>query len=549
MIMNSDHEQEHKLSKDNILTTTIGDFGKWQLKISILMALVKFPIAWFQMSIVFLAPPLTFWCQKWGSFENITDAEWRDLIRPDDESSKHIGINTGYCHMKNIVSNETSKGTVQCLHYSYDKSMFSSTITSEWDLVCERQKLIDLSQITLMMGVLLGNIIFGILADKKGRQKILIICLFFQAFFCFTASFATSIWLFILIRFCLALANGGTMVTSFVICIEVVGGKWRTIVPVLYQIPFGIGNALLSGFAFYLRDWRSLHMLIGSLSMLYVAIYRFVPESPRWLLTVGRQEEAIVVMTNAAKENGVKASIEEPLKTLINTSRSSNNTLKDMFSNAALRVRCLLLFLSWSLAGVTFYAFLQYVGHISQNLFLTVALGSLSSLPGTIICVFLISRYGRKPTIISSFLVTALCSLLILSFPKGFYILDWPRVALTGLATIGLSISIPAMYLFTGELFPTTLRNSGVGMSMMFSRLGSMVAPLVVSLQDTAGFLPLLVIGGVTLLQAALVAFLPEVREGLPDTVQDVKGGGIVMERNGCNKESTRVTADDIIVY
>ncbi|XP_066254276.1 organic cation transporter protein-like isoform X2 [Euwallacea similis] len=451
--------------------------------------------------------------------------------------------------MKNIISNETSKGTIQCPNYSYDESTFSSTITSEWDLVCERQKLMDLSQITLMMGVLLGNIIFGILADKKGRQKILIICLFSQALLGFIASFATSFWLFILLRFCLALANGGTMVTSFVICIEVVGGKWRTVVPVLYQIPFGIGNALLSGFAFYIRDWRSLHILIGGLSMIYIAMYRFVPESPRWLLTVGRQEEAIAVMTNAAEENGVKVSIEDSVRTLINTSRSSNNSLKDLFSTAALRPRCLLLFLNWFLAGITFYAFLQYAGHISQNLFLAVALGSLSSLPGTIICVFLIGRYGRKPTIIYSFVLTGLCSLLILFFPKDSYILDWPRVALMGLATIGLSISIPAMYLFTGELFPTTLRNSGIGMSMMFSRLGSMIAPLVVSLLDTARFLPLLVIGGVTLLQAALVVLLPEVGRGLPDTVQDVEGGEVVMEQKDCNKESTRVTAKDIVVY
>lgn len=80
------------------------------------------------------------------------------------------------------------------------------------------------------------------------------------------------------------------------------------------------------------------------------------------------------------------------------------------------------------------------------------------------------------------------------------------------------------MYLFTGELFPTVLRNSGVGFAMMFSRLGSMVAPLLVSLQTFAGFLPVLVIGIATIIQAVLVLPLPETQgKTLPDTVSDLE--------------------------
>lgn len=63
------------------------------------------------------------------------------------------------------------------------------------------------------------------------------------------------------------------MVTSFVMCIEVVGGKWRTIVPILYQVPFGFGYALLSGIAYLLRDWRNFHLAISLLSMFYVGLY------------------------------------------------------------------------------------------------------------------------------------------------------------------------------------------------------------------------------------------------------------------------------------
>ncbi|XP_050303956.1 organic cation transporter-like protein [Anthonomus grandis grandis] len=479
----SEETNSLKDQRQDVIKSTVGDFGRWQLKISVLMALVKFPIAWFQMSIVFLAPPITFWCKK--------STNWSD----DSQ--------LGSC----LVNNS------KCDQFTYDNSsMFTTTIITEWDLVCDKEKLVDVSQVSLMFGVLLGNIIFGILADKKGRKTILILCLLMQSMFGVLAAFSPFFWLFCALRFMLALANGGTMVTSFVICMEVVGGKWRTIVPILYQIPFGFGYSLLSFFAYFIREWRCLHLTLSVLSMTYLALYWFIPESPRWLLAVGKHQEALIILENATRDTKTECDINLIMTNLSNTASTSSGkrSLKMLFSREELRSRSLLLSATWFIAGVTFYAFIQHVGHIGHNLFLTVAVGGFVSLPGTLLCVLIINKFSRRQTICSSCLVTALSSLLILGFPKGEYHLDWPRLLLSGAGIIGLSISIPAMYLFTGELYPTIFRNSGVGLAMMFSRLGSMVAPLLISLQTAYEILPLTVIGVLAFLQAVLVLVLPE---------------------------------------
>ncbi|CAH1134400.1 unnamed protein product [Ceutorhynchus assimilis] len=515
---------ESETSYDTI-KATIGDFGRWQLKISLLMAMVKFPIAWFQMSIVFLAPPVEFWCQKLPGSENITDQEWKRLTLPsENQTSKQNGINQGFCVMK-PTSNQSS--LLSCPGYTYNESVFTSTITSEWDLVCDRQNLADFSQVSLMFGILLGNIIFGILADQRGRKKILLICLVLQSIFGIGASISPHFWMFVLLRFCLALANGGTMVTSFVICMEAVGGKWRTIVPILYQIPFGFGYSSLAGIAYFIRDWRDLHVAISVLSLPYVSFSWLVPESPRWLLAIGKHKEALRILKKAAKENNLK--LFDIANEMTNLSKQGctkqpKMSFKQLFSTKILIRRTYLLCINWSLAGISFYAFIQHIGHVSNNLFFTVAVGGFISLPGTIICVFLVSNYGRRMTISYSYLLTATCSLLILAFPKGVYVFDWPRVILAGIGIIGLSISIPAMYLFTGELYPTVMRNSGVGLAMMFSRLGSMIAPILVSLQNVASFLPLLIIGILSILQAVLIYPLPETQAYiLPNTVGDLE--------------------------
>lgn len=53
-----------------------------------------------------------------------------------------------------------------CTEWTYDKSVFQSTIISEWDLVCGNKELADLAQTVFMLGVLVGSVLFGLAADK-----------------------------------------------------------------------------------------------------------------------------------------------------------------------------------------------------------------------------------------------------------------------------------------------------------------------------------------------------------------------------------------------
>lgn len=83
---------------------------------------------------------------------------------------------------------------------------------------------------------------------------------------------------------------------------------------------------------------------------------------------------------------------------------------------------------------------------------------------------------------------------------------------------------MPALYLFTGELYPTVIRNAGVGGAVMSSRVGSMLAPLVAALHDVSPFLPLLVMSALTFSLAVLVLFLPETKgKQLPERIEDLE--------------------------
>lgn len=63
--------------------------------------------------------------------------------------------------------------------------------------------------------------------------------------------------------------------------------------PIVYQLPFGFGNTIMAGLAFWLRDWRKLEFALATLSSIYLLYWHLVPESPRWLLATGQNKKAL----------------------------------------------------------------------------------------------------------------------------------------------------------------------------------------------------------------------------------------------------------------
>lgn len=76
-----------------------------------------------------------------------------------------------------------------------------------------------------------------------------------------------------------------------------VSGKYRTTIPILYQLPFGLGSAVMASLAYWLRDWRKLEFALATFSSLFLLYWFWIPESPRWLLATGQTEKAIGVLT------------------------------------------------------------------------------------------------------------------------------------------------------------------------------------------------------------------------------------------------------------
>lgn len=81
------------------------------------------------------------------------------------------------------------------------------------------------------------------------------------------------------------------------------------------------------------------------------------------------------------------------------------------------------------------------MGQVTHNLYFAVSVGGLIAIPGTLLCVVIIKKFGRRLTTTCSQLLTALCFFIIMSIPKGVFTQDWPRIAFAGFGIIGMSVS------------------------------------------------------------------------------------------------------------
>lgn len=85
---------------------------------------------------------------------------------------------------------------------------------------------------------------------------------------------------------------------------EIIGIKYRELFSVVYQIPFNLGHLTLPLFAYFLRDWHDFQFALSIPSVILLTYFWFIPESPRWLFTMGRVEDATKLLEKAAHTNG-----------------------------------------------------------------------------------------------------------------------------------------------------------------------------------------------------------------------------------------------------
>ncbi|XP_062906805.1 solute carrier family 22 member 15-like isoform X1 [Mobula hypostoma] len=409
-------------------------------------------------------------------------------------------------------------------HIHFDPG-FSSVIT-EWLLIGDDSYKISLASSVYFFGVLIGVVTFGQISDRFGRKRTYLTGLTLDIIFGIASGIAPTYQMFLVSRFFVGVTNGGMGLVSFVLLQEYLSVSYWAIVGSLQNFSFAIGISLYALTGYFIRSWRILAIVINIEGVLILLPSLCFPESPRWLYAQGRWSEAEHILETFAKKNGHLRRVS--LKPPTTQNGAETASVFDLFRHQVLLRRTLILMFVWLVCSLVYYGLTLSAGDLGGNLYLNIALSGLAELPSYPICLFLLSRTwsGRRRTLAGFLFVGGTACLIVTLLPENKGILSFvSRQFSSILGKLSVSAAFNVAYIFSSELFPTSVRNVGMGICSMSSRIGGIIAPFIPSLKAIQSSLHFVVFGISGVLAGILSLLLPEtLNKPVPEKISDLYG-------------------------
>lgn len=330
-------------------------------------------------------------------------------------------------------------------------SFIIAALKVEWDLSAEQMGWIGSVQ---SIGMAVGALIFGLMADRIGRKNVFIITLLLFSIGSGVSALATGLFMFLILRFFIGMGLGGELPVASTLVSESVPVEKRGRIVVLLESFWAAGwlvAAVISYFVIPKFGWQ-IALLLSAAPALYALYLRInLPDSPRY--------EAV----KQTKKMSVLQSVSA------------------LWSNEHRR-QTAMLWIVWFCVVFSYYGMFLWLpsvmvikGFSLIKSFQYVLIMTLAQLPGYFTAAWCIERFGRKFVLVVYLLGTAISAYL-------FGNADTEAL----LMTFGILLSFfnlgawGGLYAYTPEQYPTVIRGTGSGMAASFGRIGGVLGPLLV---------------------------------------------------------------------
>lgn len=352
-------------------------------------------------------------------------------------------------------------------------------LAKEWGLAAGQMGLIGSIG---LIGMALGAVVSGTIADRIGRKKVFTITVLLYSI---ASAFCALSWNYqslLVFRFLVGFGLGGELPVAATLVSEYAPSRVRGRFIVLLESFWGLGwiaAACIAYFFIPLYGWR-MAFLIGALPALYVCLIRMhMPESVRYLLAHGRVGEARQIVVSLERQLHV------PVAPFVSEKETVPVVAKASFRELwkkPLASRTIMLWLVWFGINFSYYGIFMWLpslvfqqGFTVVKTFEYVLIMTLAQLPGYYCAAWLVDKIGRKYTLSAFLLFSGVASYFFGHASTAAALMMWGSVmSFFNLGAWGV------LYTYTPEQYPTAIRALGSGWAAGFGRFGGMAAPMMV---------------------------------------------------------------------
>ncbi len=363
------------------------------------------------------------------------------------------------------------------------------------------------------LGMFAGATLFGRIADRIGRRKVLLLTVSCDAVFGLASVFAPDFWTLLMLRFLTGMAVGGTLPVDYAMMAEFLPPRNRGRWLVWLEGFWAVGTlvialtAWIAHLAGAAEPWRWIFAVAAFPALIGIWLRLWVPESPMYLLRKGDEPGARAVINKVLVANGGRA-LADGVRLIAPPAEGAGQGL----FGPELRRRSIGIFAAWFLVSLSYYGVFVWLpselvkggfGFVRGYGFLVLL--ALAQVPGYALAAHGVESWGRKPTL-QVFLLLSAAGCFLFTIAGS----PWLVAASLLLMSFALLGTWGALYAFTPELYPTGLRGTGMGTASAVARVGGLLAPSLLGLVVARGFgLAIGVFAALLLLAAVATLFIP----------------------------------------
>jgi AAHS family 4-hydroxybenzoate transporter-like MFS transporter len=362
-----------------------------------------------------------------------------------------------------------------------------------------------------LFGLMIGALVFGPVADRIGRKKIIVLATAAFGVGTLVTIFAQDIYWLIALRFLTGLGLGGAMPNAVALTAEFSPQRRRATLVMTMFCGFSIGAALgglLASVLLPMFGWRSIFLIGGIAPLAYTLLLaRMLPESVRFLALTGRDDETLArllrrVAPAAAFAPGTRFVVHEP--------ELAGIPVAHLFAQGR-TLMTLLFWVMFFMSLLDLYLLSNWLptvlNDLGASISMAAAIGAMlqvGGVIGTFTLGSLIDRFSFRALALTYFIASL--AITAIGFSGHSIALATAAIFCAGFCIVSGQSASNAL---AGAYYPTPMRSTGVGWALGIGRVGSIVGPLVggVMISNRVGVEALFTTAAVPALCACLAAF------------------------------------------